>query len=62
MDENNGQDTPMIWENDKYKDLKYKILDLLVSELHTQDVTRVTMEMAYQGIDKLFDHLLKMDE
>jgi hypothetical protein len=52
----------MEWANDEYKELKYKIYDLLVMELAVQDAKMLSVKHLGDSIDELFEKLVIRDE
>ncbi len=49
----------MQWHNDKYKDLKYVIFDILREELAEHDAKLITVKKLTDSIDLMFDKLLE---
>lgn len=49
----------MKWKNDKYKDLKYLIFDVLRKELTVHDSELITIKRLTDSIDLMFDKLLE---
>lgn len=51
----------MLWENDKYKELKYRILDDMVKSFDEDDAKKITLGMIYKVIDEKFEILLLLN-
>lgn len=48
----------MKWQDDKYKELKFAILGILIKELDPEDGKKISVENAHESIDKFFEILL----
>jgi hypothetical protein len=47
------------WNNDEYRDLKWMIFDLLRRNIYKGHQDDITVAMLCNGIDKLFEDLIK---
>jgi hypothetical protein len=49
----------MKWKNDEYKDLKFKIFDLLKEHLSNEDARNLMVDIACSSIDELINKCKK---
>lgn len=49
----------MEWKHDKFREIKHEILRMLIYELSEDVRSKITMKMACDAIDKLFDDIIK---